>query len=76
MRDFSEYYNSNLINRWFSENNYVFGRANNNYQKGAGYGFYGSAFYCCETGDGLGYGHRTGDGDNVYPHQLIQYWPI
>lgn len=76
MRDFSEYHNSNLIDRWLSENNYVFGTANNNYQKGAGYGFFGSAVYSRVTGDGIGDGHRTGDGNNVYPYQLIQYWHI
>ena len=76
MGKFIDYSYSYLEDRWLSENRNVFGHKTNEYQKGFGFGFYGSSFYCRPEGNGVGYGYYSGNENNIYPYQLIQYWPI
>ena len=63
-----------LEDRWLTENYILFGDSISEYQGGAGYGMFGSTVYSGPKGDGHGYGHTTGNGNEVYPYQLVQYW--
>jgi len=74
MVKFETYYNTCLEDRWLTENYILFGDTISDYQRGHGYGMYGTTIYSGSYGNGHGFGHATGNGNELYPYQLVQYW--
>lgn len=56
------------------DNEIVFGERNNQYQDGHGHGLIFGSIYNNPQGGGEGDGFHFGEGNKVYPYELIQYW--
>ena len=75
MKKFGPYLNTNseqISQKWLDRLN--FGDAYSPFCSGAGYGFIYGGTYCSMDGRGEGSGFYSGDGSQIYPFELIQYW--
>lgn len=74
MRCFELYTITNFEAVLREDNDIIFGDVNNQYQDGHGHGFIFGTIYNNPQGGGEGSGFIDGDGIEVYPFELIQYW--